>query len=209
MTYFCKLLVTLGLINVSFAETFTNFDREAQQNVQSVLQQTLQEINQDIDPSIHLEVLKHCPEVIPILADWVYEDWSPYDPSLTKKKLIEGFMQRLHDDQIPFTLVAFRDSLPIGIATLKAHGATELADLENGSPWGGSLHVISKERGQGVGKALANAVVTIAKQLGYREILFYLSEDQGVSWCTKHGAEIIETRSFRGHVITILRFTIE
>src|SRR5690348_2288450 len=181
------LIILLGLINLSFAEHFNTINEEAEKchTTKNAIQQTLQEINQSIAPSFHLELLKYYPQVIPALADWIYEDWSPYDLSLTKERLIEGFSRRLYDDQIPFTLVAFKDSHPIGVITLKSHETTELADIENGSPWVGSLHVIAEERGQGVGETLATAVANIAKQLGYRELFFYLSEGKGVSWCTK------------------------
>jgi GNAT superfamily N-acetyltransferase len=194
-------LILLGLMHSSFADNT--------KDVKNVLQQTLQEMNQSIHPSLHLELLKYCQGVIPTFVDWIFTDWSPYDRSLTKEKLIEGYTRRCNDDQLPFTIVAFKNSHPIGVITLKANETIELADLENGSPWGGSLHVLAEERNRGVGETLATAIVTIAKRLGYREIFFYLSESQGVNWCTKRGAEILETRPFRNHVITILRFKLD
>lgn len=208
MNWFYKSLILIGLINPFFANSSLPIKHQecGHEEVKHVIQQTLWEMNQTIDPSIHLELLKNCTEVIPTLADWIYEDWSLYDPSLTREKLIEGFKNRLNDHDLPFTLVAFKNSIPVGLVTLKAHEVPELADLENGNPWGGSLHVVPKERGQGIGEALARSILLIAQRLGYTEVLFYLSEQQGVNWCVDRGAEILETRPFRGHTITVLRF---
>lgn len=201
------LSIIFGFIAICHAESFSSPSQSYQsKNVKSTIQQTLQEVNQNTPPSIYIELLKYCPEVIPVLADWIYEDWSPYDHALTKENLIESFNHKCTDDQLPFTLVAFRDSQPIGVISLKAHETAELADLENGNPWSGSLHVATQERGLGVGALLAKTLATIAKRLDYEEIRFYLSESKGVNWCTKRGAEILEMRPFRGHMITILRY---
>ncbi len=211
MCYFYRLVIAIGLTSIAFAGNLTDFkceiDEYQDDNMKNIIKETLQEINQDLDQSIHLELLKNHPEAIPTLAEWIYEDWHPYDKSLTKERLIEGYKQRFNDNQIPFTILAIKNSKPIGVISLKLHQQDkELADLENGCPWVGSLHVISEERGQGIGESLAKAVTTIAKKLGHKELRFYLSESKGVNWCIKRGAEIIETRPFRGHTITILRF---
>lgn len=169
----------------------------------ALVRQVLQEVNET--QPVQIELLKSCPEVIPVLADWAYEDWSRFDASLTKERLIQNYSRRL-SEEIPLTLVALKEGMPVGLVTLKAHEALEFADLENGNPWIGSLHIRSDERGQGIGELLAKSIALIAKRMGYQEIRFYLSEKQGVDWCIQRGAEIFDTRPFRGHTVDVLRF---
>ena len=200
---------SIALFNLSEKNIASQVAQKYQgENVKNVIQQTVEEINKTIDSSTHIQLLKNCPEVIPTLAEWIYEDWSPYDRALTKEKMVMSFKGRLNDDQLPCVLVALKDSQPVGVISLKIHGDPELADLDNGCLWVGSLHVIPEERGHGVGEALAKSIVTIAKRLGYEEVRFYLSESKGAQWCVEHGAEILEMRPFRGHTIAILRYTL-
>lgn len=64
-----------------------------------VVFKTLEEVNQSfLRCSLKLALLKNCAHTIPLLADWMYEEWLSYDQGLTKEKLIEGFKRRLNDD---------------------------------------------------------------------------------------------------------------
>jgi hypothetical protein len=56
---------------------------------------------------VRVEFLKNCPQATPTLVDWVYKEWSPYDKSLTKEKLVSSFHKRLNSDQIPLPLWRF------------------------------------------------------------------------------------------------------
>jgi GNAT superfamily N-acetyltransferase len=179
------------------------------QNTALIVRKSLDDLNKTTfsNRSFHLDLLKNCPEVIPLLADWIYEDWHLYDTSLTKENLIKGFSQRLNDDKLPLTFVLLKDSIPIGAITLKEKTIPELADLDDGSCWGGSFHVETEFRRDGVGEELAKSLILIAKQLGYHKIRFYTSNPQNVAWYTERGAEVIETRPFRGHIITIMQYS--
>lgn len=171
----------------------------------AIIRETLQTANQNIfsQKSIHLELLKNCQQTIPTLAEWFYEEWLPYDPSLTKEKLIEGLGKRLNDDQLPFVIVALKDGLPIGMISLKDTGAPEFPT--DGSPWIGSFYVLPSERNKGLGYELGKVVLTLAKRLGYEQVNFFTSHFQQVEKYLKKGATIVETRPFRGHTITIMK----
>lgn len=172
------------------------------------LNRVLDELNDEIfsPRSLRLNFLKHYPEWIPLLAAWEYGDWHAYDHLLTKEKLIEGFTQRLHDDQLPLVLVIFRAVLPIGVISLENRAEPELADLEDGDPWGGSFHIEAQERGRGVGEAAGRALTLLAKRLGYRKIWFYTSNSRAVKWYVRQGASIVATRPFRGHEVTVMKY---
>jgi|GEM_PF-1647779 len=208
MGHFYYLLVIFACCRAIYAE---NCDRsgsfiDQKNSVKNAIEQTLQEINQNQDQIFRIDVLKNHSEFIPTIADWIYEDWISYDLSLSKETLIESFKRKLTDEQLPFSLVAIKKGKPVGVITLKAREAAELSDLEAGNLWCGSLHVLFNEQNQEIGESLSKATIQIARRLGYNELRFYLSESKGVDWCTKRGAEIIEVRSFRGHMITVLRY---
>lgn len=173
-----------------------------------LLKQVLSDLNNEIfsPRSLHLNFLKHYPEWIPLLAEWEYADWHSYDHSLTKEKLIDGFSQRLHDDQLPLVLVLFKAVLPIGVISLENQTEPELADLEDGNPWGGSFHIIAEERGRGLGEAAGKALGILAKRLGYERLWFYTSNPRNVKWYARQGVKIVEKRPFRGHEITVMKY---
>lgn len=175
------------------------------------IQQALQRENEDFffSHSMKLDLLKNCPQVIPILAKWLYEEWHPYDVSLTQEKLIHSFKTRLNTDAIPITFVVLKDDQPIGIISLKKNTAPEFADFPERSIWMGSLQVIPEERNQGVGQELLKFSQIIARQFGYEKLYFYTSNPINVKWYLKRGAQVIEERPFRNHTITIMKISLK
>lgn len=170
-----------------------------------IIREVLRQINEKNLPStsIRLEWLKDCPEVIPVIAEWQYNDWSGYDTSLTREKLINGFKSQLGANDVPFTLIALKYGMPIGSISLEIESEPELSDLPG--PWGGSFHVISAERKKGVARELANALLTITEKLGYSHLYIFTSNFANVDMYVNQGAEIIDTRPYKGHAITVLR----
>lgn len=159
--------------------------------------------------SMRLELLKSCPETIPTVAKLLYDEWHPYDASLTENKLIQSLTGRLNDDQIPITFIALKDTKPIGLISLKARSDSEFTDFPKNSIWMGSLIVIPEERNQGLGNQLLQCAATVAKDMGYKELYFYSSNPTSVVWYAKRGAIILDHRTFRGHTITIMRINLE
>ena len=154
---------------------------------------------------VEFRLLKECPEVIPTLVGWIYEHWLPYDPSLTEERLVEGFRERLHDDRLPLTIVAFREGDPVGVISLKTEEAPELNEIAEGSPWLGSLHVIESFRGVGIGSQLLHLSGAVAAKLGYRHIFLYTSDPDNVSWYKKQGAVVIGQQICRKRPVWVFR----
>lgn len=173
-----------------------------------LFKKVLNDLNNEIflPRSLHLNFLKHYPEWIPLLAEWEYADWRSYDHTLTKEKLIDGLTQRLNDDKLPLVLILFKAVLPIGVISLENRTELELADLQDGNPWGGSFHIVAQERGRGLGEAAGKALVILAKQLGYQKLWFYTSNPRNVKWYARQGAATVATRPFRGHEITVMQY---
>ncbi len=173
-------------------------------NYAVVIQETLEEANREL----RIELLKNCPEQIPTIVEWEYQDWHSYDKTLTRERLFEAFNSSLNDDRLPLILVAFNGSVPIGVISLEAKGEPEFVDLEDGNPWGGSFHVVPEMRNQGIGAAMAQVIVTISKRMGYQKIHFFTSREEIVGMYASHGAKIIGLRPFRGHQVTVMEYTL-
>ncbi|MDP1608764.1 MAG: GNAT family N-acetyltransferase [Chlamydiales bacterium] len=170
--------------------------------------QALTELNKELFSPLNLRIdfLKCYPEWVPLIAEWEYANWHCYDDSLTKEKLINGFAERLHDDKLPLTLLLFKAVQPIGLISLEDQTEPELADLEDGNPWGGSFHIIPEERGKKLAETAAKALTILAKRLGHQKIWFYTSNPRNVKWYTRQGAHTVTTRPFRGHEITVMKY---
>jgi GNAT superfamily N-acetyltransferase len=184
-----------------------------QMNVQPVenavkIHDVLQEANNTFffPNSMQLDLLKNQSQVIPILAQWLYEEWHSYDITLTKEKLVDSLNKRQNDDKIPITFVVLKNAAPIGMIALKEQSDPEFSDFPKESLWMGSFHVAPEERSKGLGQELLKVAETVAIHLGYKEIFFYTSNPKNVPWYLKRGASLIEEeRSFRNHKIAIMK----
>ena len=63
----------------------------------------------------HMVYLADCPETIPTLARWFYEEWGHLVPERTLKRNEEQLRQRLNRNKIPLALVAFSGKQPFGL----------------------------------------------------------------------------------------------
>lgn len=170
------------------------------------IDQALQKANQTFFSlrSMQLDLLKDRPEAVPTLAKWLYDEWRPYDASLTIEKLIHSFHERLRSAGIPITFVVAANDKPVGCVSLKKLSDPEFSDFPKDSVWLGSLYVIVEKRNQGIGQELMKFAATVARNLGYERLYFYTSNPKNVAWYVQGGAQVIETRPFRGHQITLM-----
>jgi GNAT superfamily N-acetyltransferase len=202
-----KFLFLLWALSINFINSNEKINVKGMgMNTALIIQEAIQKENEKFffPHSMQLDLLKNQPHVIPTLAQWLYDEWHSYDASLSKESLIHNFKMRLSNEVIPITFVVLKDSLPIGVISLKKETAPEFSDFPENAVWMGSLQVIFEERGQGVGQELLKFTQSIAAQMGYKNLYFYTSNPENVRWYTQRGAQVIEKRSFRGHQITIM-----
>lgn len=205
MSQIYKWLISL-FVSMGFASETSSRSSNIGENA-LIIRQTIQELNETVfaSRSIRIELLKNCPEFVPVLADWEYEAWHSYNHSLERGKILESFNSRLNDDKVPFTIVALKETTLVGVISLEDHSESELSDLQDGNPWLESFHVLPAERNKGLGEELLKAAATIAKRLGYQRIHFYTSVRKNVPWYVKRGSEVVETRPYHDHVITVMK----
>lgn len=172
-----------------------------------MIQLSVQAINENFFSSrgMRLSLLQDCPQTVPTLVQWIYDDWHTHDATLTKEKLYGSFMKRLNSSEdLPITLVILKEKVPVGTIALKQERASEFADFPETALWIGSLHVVLEERDKGVGTELLKFVSSIVKKLDQDKLYVYTTEPRNVPWYCKRGAKVLEKRPFRGQTATIM-----
>lgn len=178
--------------------------------VENNVEQTLQEVNRDFfaPHNMQLDLLKNHPQMVLIIAEWIYNEWRSYDSSLTLEKLVLSFSARLNSDRIPMTFVVLKNQKPIATISLKYETTPEFSDFPKNVPWIGSLQIDPQARYHGIGSELLKLVQTVARQFGHDTLYVYTSKPENVNWYLKRGANLIEERPFRNHTINIMNFVL-
>ena len=100
--------------------------------------------------------------MMPILAAWIYHEWSYLYPEATKQYFEDLLRERMNKKNLPLTLVAIEAGEPVGTASLKTFDMETRSDL---TPWLTSLYVSKPWRRRGIGSNLVKAVEEKAVEL--------------------------------------------
>jgi GNAT superfamily N-acetyltransferase len=121
---------------------------------------------------LKIDYLKNHPHFIPVLARWAFDTWGMYNPGRAYEKIQQGISDYLNDDRLPLTLIALRNNVPIGMASLRvSDGCDHLGP--NFTPWLGSLFVIEQERSKGIAGLLIQEILQKAKDLSFSECYLF------------------------------------
>lgn len=112
-------------------------------------------------------------EVIPILADWIYNEWSYLYPGATLQDFKGLLLERINKKILPLTFVAIEAGEPVGTASLKAFDMETRSDL---TPWLTSLHVAKPWRRKGIGSNLVKAIEQKAVELEIRKLFLFTTD---------------------------------
>ncbi len=109
-------------------------------------------------------------EVVPILAAWIYDEWSFLYPEMTVQG-VSGFLrERMNKDQLPLTLVAFEAGEPVGTVSLKMFDMETRKDLIH---WLTSLYVVEPWRRKKIGSRLVALAEKKAVELGVAKLFLF------------------------------------
>lgn len=112
-------------------------------------------------------------EVIPILAAWIYSEWSYLYPGATLQDFEGLLRERINKKSLPLTLVALEAGEPVGTASLKAFDMETRSDL---TPWLTSLYVATPWRRRGIGSDLVKAIEQKAAELEIRKLFLFTTD---------------------------------
>jgi GNAT superfamily N-acetyltransferase len=105
---------------------------------------------------------------------WHWREWSHGEPDADLEAWRRRLASRCQHDAIPFTLVAYLGSDPVGCLTT-CHDDTDSRFPGHG-PWLSGMFVIGDARNLGIGRALLRATEHRAHALGASELWLYTSE---------------------------------
>jgi N-acetylglutamate synthase-like GNAT family acetyltransferase len=153
--------------------------------------------------NIHqIDLLKNHPDVVPALvAIWHEGIGKKWVPDIPLEQVQKRFQEHLNADSLPLTFVAFSESKPVGMCSLRISDGLK-GDL---SPWLSSLVVVSQYQKQGIGKSLISAVKAKAKELGFNNIYLFTLDPALPQYYKRLGWQEIGTDMFREYEVTTMK----
>ncbi|MDQ3002240.1 MAG: GNAT family N-acetyltransferase [Fibrobacterota bacterium] len=143
--------------------------------------------------------VKYFQNWIPIIAKWIYEEWSYAFPMRTLQEIQKALFGRMDETEMPITLVAHDERGVLGTASLKASDMEILTEI---SPWLSSVFVHPDYRGQGVAAALVAEIEKLARQQDFSQLHVFNPINQGVF--EKMGWSLLQTVQYGGKELAIL-----
>ena len=139
---------------------------------------------------------------MPILAAWIYDEWSSLYPEMTLQDVVRFLRERANKEKLPLTLVAFEAGEPVGTVSLKMFDMETRRDL---SHWLTSLYVVKTWRRRGLGQRLLEAAENKAVEMEIDK-LFLFTTDVALPelFYSKFGWIVKEKTIYRRYPVIIL-----
>lgn len=143
--------------------------------------------------------LADCPELIPVLAGWFFDEWGRHNSNLSQEIIEDNLKGRLNRDEIPLVLIHMLAGSPIASASLKIQ---EMETHPQYLHWLGSVYVLPEHRAQGIGSNLIRRIIEEARRLGVEELYLYTRKKE--DFYSKLGWRSIETPIYHGCEVIIM-----
>ncbi len=146
-----------------------------------------------------ISLLKDCPQHLPLVACWIYDEWGYLIQDLTMKQVEARLQNHLNGDLIPLTVVGIQDHFPVGTASLMIEDMSSRLDL---SPWLASVYVLPEYRKQGIGSQLVSAVEEIGQRLGFQKLYLFTPDQE--RFYARLGWVVFDHAEYRGQQVVIM-----
>lgn len=149
---------------------------------------------------IKIDLLKNHPQAIPVLANIWHEVLGKiWMPEIGIEEIESLYYKELNQD-MPLTLIALYNELPVGSCTLELTGGVR-PDL---GPWIGDLVVDPKYQKQGIGKILLSATIEKAKELGFEKLYLFTFDPTIAQFYKNLGWRTIGMDVFKSQPVTVM-----
>jgi len=110
---------------------------------------------------------------VPVAAGWHWREWRHTDPGGSLESWTTALGGQADAREIPGTLIALADGLPVGVVCLVAEDMPGYAPAARLTPWVKGLYVIPAARGRGHGERLTRRCEAWAATLGHDALYLY------------------------------------
>lgn len=122
---------------------------------------------------VDVQYLADHQDAVPILANWIYGEWSYLYPEMTLQDVVSFLRERMNKEKLPLTLVAFEAGEPVGTVSLKMYDMEARGDL---SHWLTSLYVVKPWRRRKIGSRLVETAEKKAADLGVCKLFLFTTD---------------------------------
>ena len=150
--------------------------------------------------AMSLVYLRDCPEFFPLVARWIWDEWSELLAQKTPEDFEAWFRAGGRGCGLPTTLVLIEDGEPVGTVSLESDDMDLRPDL---TPWLASLYVVPSHRGHGFGRKLVRAAEEEARSLGITRLYLYTPEHE--EFYAALGWERFVQCDYRATAVTVMR----
>ncbi|ACJ26875.1 GCN5-like N-acetyltransferase [Shewanella piezotolerans WP3] len=149
---------------------------------------------------MQLLLLSEIPEAISQIAKWYSDEWGYIGEGRSTVELEQKLTDYLNSDMLPLIIIAQEKEKLIGAAQLRFHEMDIYPEREH---WLGGVYVAPSSRGQGVAKALIEAIIDKAKELDVTSINLQ-TEDMSGGLYSKLGWKAVERVNYRGIDVLVM-----
>jgi GNAT superfamily N-acetyltransferase len=149
--------------------------------------------------SVLIAYLADYPHFLPVVADWIFDEWGAEMAGSTFESVHSEFSQHLNRDCIPLTTLALVEGQPVGTASIFMHDMDTRMEL---FPWLAAVYVLPEFRGQGIGSQLVKAIEETGKRLQVERL--YLFTPDREAFYARLGWSLLELAEYRNHTNVIM-----
>ncbi len=151
---------------------------------------------------MEIKLLADHPEFIPLLAEWHHREWAYLRPGFSIADRVALLQERSGRSELPITFIASSGDELLGSAMLIHH---EMDIRPQFTPWLAGVFVTPAHRRHGIGRALAQHVISAAASLGFPSV--YLYTPSAEAYWSRLGWSVVEYTRFRDTDVTVMLHT--
>jgi GNAT superfamily N-acetyltransferase len=153
-----------------------------------------------------VSALSDYPEFVPVVARWHWQEWGHSDPGGTLLSWTSALAQQAGADQIPGTLIAVADGVPLGAVCLVARDMPGYSAAREWSPRIKGLCVDPAARRRGCGTLLMSRCETWAAALGHDDLYLYTERASAAERLySRIGWQAVRRGRYDGMEVTLMR----